>query len=78
MLRAFAAAAMLFAIVAVDAAHAQFGIPGGNRPGRERERFFDPVQSQAPRIQLCPVPMFETAKSKRPARRKKCRNGKRC
>jgi hypothetical protein len=65
----------------VDAAHAQSGIPGGNRPGRERERFFDPVQTQAPRIQLRdgrPAPVFETTRTKRPAKRKECRGGRRC
>jgi hypothetical protein len=80
MLRA-AAAALLLVIAATDATFAQPRIPSSAMPGREREQLFDPLSPPVPRIELRdgrPAPVFEIGKQRRPAKRKRCRSGRRC
>ena len=79
MLKAVAAASLL-TIVTIDAAFAQ-RIPSSAMPGRERQQLVDPLSPPVPRIELRdgrPAPVYEIGKTKRPAKRKKCRRGKRC
>ncbi len=80
MLKAVAAA-LLLTIVTIDATVAQ-RIPSSAMPGRERQQLFDPLSPPVPRIELRdgrPAPVYEIGRKKpRPAKRKKCRGGKRC
>lgn len=80
MLRA-AAAALLLVIAAIDVTFAQPRIPSSAMPGREREQLFDPLSPPVPRIELRdgrPASVFEIGKQRRPAKRKRCRSGRRC
>jgi hypothetical protein len=79
-MRKVVAAALLLTIVTIDATFAQ-RIPSNAAPGRERQQLFDPLSPPVPRIELRdgrPAPVFETGKPSRPAKRKRCRSGRRC
>jgi hypothetical protein len=80
-MRRVVAAAFLLTIVTIDATFAQSRIPSSAMPGRERQQFGDPLSPPVPHIELRdgrPAPVFEIGKQRRPAKRKKCRSGRRC
>lgn len=76
-----AAMALTLIIATMGAVCAEPRVRSGDMPGRERERFFDPLSPPVPHIELRdgrPAPVVETGKKPRPVKRKKCRGARRC
>jgi hypothetical protein len=65
---------VLLSSTSFSVAHAQQRIPGGDLPGRERERF---IESPILQLDRRPDPVVTVPGEARPAKRRKCRDGKR-